>query len=177
MLPLPRQMPYEGYIVDKDYNVCKEINAGDEVRIRRASQVEHNKQYIKLNPKITFAKLFCKATDILSMLHFTGSETQIIFAMLSHIGFGEYSGYLIKIQCNMFAGYLYKNDLREIVPMNEKTFDRAIDGLVEKEIIQLEKDGRNYRILVNPFIFAKGTEITRTLYEKFEDSIFNAWKK
>ena len=77
----------------------------------------------------------------------------------------------------MFAGYLYKKDLREIVSMNDKTFDRAIDGLVEKEIIQLEKEGYNYRILINPFIFAKGTEITRTLYERFEDSIFNVWKE
>lgn len=175
MLNLPKQMPHEGYIVDKDYNVCKEINAGDEVRIRRASQVEHDKQYIKLNQNITFTKLFCKTSDILSIMRFTGSEAQIIFAMLSHIGFGKYSGYLIKIQCNMFAGFLNKRDLRKILNMNSKTFDRAINGLIEKEIIQVESEEQY--ILVNPFIFAKGTEIPRTLYEKFEDSIFNVWKK
>lgn len=177
MLSAPRQMPQEGYIVDKNHNVCKEINAGDKVYIKRAEQLEYYKKYVEVDKRITFTKLFCKASDILAKINFTPSEAKIIFAMLSHISFGELSGYLIKIRQNSFDGYLNESDLCKIVTMNKRTFDRAIKGLVEKEIIQLEKEGRNNFIIVNPFIFMKGDKITRTQYEKFKSSIFNVREK
>ena len=60
MLAQPREMPYEGFIIDTNGTICKEINAGDKVRIIRASQIAHNQQYMNVNKQYTFTKLFCK---------------------------------------------------------------------------------------------------------------------
>lgn len=177
MLPKPREMPYEGYIIDTNGEVRREIHAGDKVRITRASQIEHLKKYIKVDKKLTYCKVYTKTSDILATLDLTANESKIIFAMLSHIGFGEYSGYLISVQCNMFNYYLNEKQLREIVNMSESSFAKAIRKLKEKEIIQLEKVGRDNRIIVNPFIFMKGNEIPVSLYEKFKNSKFNVRDK
>ena len=179
VLQLPKTIPSEGYIVDTNGKVCKEIHQGDKVHIVRNSQVEHLQEYMKVNKNYTFCKIFCKASDILAQLHLTPSEYQIIFAMLSHIGFGEYSGYLISIKCNTFNGYLNEEELRQIVNMPKKTFSRAIKELEKKEIIILEKNrqGKGNAILVNPFIFMKTNEITRLQYEKFKNSKYNFWNK
>lgn len=177
MLAQPRKMPYEGFIIDTNGTICKEINAGDKVRIIRASQIAHNQQYMNVNKQYIFTKLFCKASDILSTISFTSSETKFIFSMLSHMGFGEFSGYLIKIQCNMFAGFLNINEMGKIANIKGKTLERVIAGLQEKEIIQLEQVGRDKYIIVNPFIFMKKNEITRSQYEKFKNSKYNFWNK
>lgn len=176
MLQTPRIMPSEGYIVDTKGKVCKEINEGDKVHITRASQIKHLQNNIKVDKQYTFCKIFGKASDMLSTMHLTASEYQIIFSMLSHIGFGQYSGYLISVRCNQFNGYLNEETLRHTSNMPKKTFSRAIKGLETKEIIKLEKRGRDKIILVNPFIFVKSSEISRSQYEKFQNSKFNFWK-
>lgn len=162
-----------GFIVDEHGVVNKEIYIGDRVRIIRESQRQHLQDFKKTNKSKTYCKVFCKASDILASLNLTASEYKLIFAMLGHIGFAEFSGYLIKVQCNMFCGYLNGEELKSIANMQDRTFWRAIDSLVKKEIIAIEKVGRENHFLVNPFIFMKNDEITRTLFNLFCDTKFN----
>ena len=74
-------------------------------------------------------------------------------------------------------GFLNEKQLREIVNIPTRTFAKAIKGLEKKEILQLEKVGRDNYIIVNPFIFMKSDIITTSLYEKFKNSKFNVWDK
>ena len=77
----------------------------------------------------------------------------------------------------MFAGFLNINEMGKIANIKGKTLERVIAGLQEKEIIQLEQVGRDKYIIVNPFIFMKKNEITRSQYEKFKNSKYNFWNK
>ena len=81
MAILPKTIPSEGYIVDTNGKVCKEIHQGDKVHIVRNSQVEHLQEHMEVNKNYTFCKIFCKASDILSTISFTSSETKFIFSL------------------------------------------------------------------------------------------------
>lgn len=162
------------FVVDLESGeIFNEIYEGDLVKIFRKEQLEHLQKYKVINENNLFIKIIRKSSDMLAKENLTASENSIIWAMQNNIGYGAFSGYLIKVQCNMFYGFLNQAELKAKTNLAQRTFDGAIKGLIDKKIITIEKVGRENRILVNPFIFMSGKETTTYLYNKFKNTKWN----
>jgi len=147
-------------VVDTDTGaITGEIQQGD--RIVRSTSIDKYINSIELNKNEPFIKIFSNVLFDLSE-DLTGKESLFLYYLIQYINYDD--------------GILEKNRqllTREIMiqetKQTERTIDRLLLSLVEKEILGKHKTGtKKFAYIVNPFIFMKGKRINKTLYELFK---------
>lgn len=148
--------------------VIKDINEGDKLKVVRNQSMDHLSKNVAINNKDTFIKLYTSILKDLREEHITQSEFYIITVCLEHLNY--YSG---SVTFANNGEFLAPQDFEKITGLGKATVMRGLTRLVELNILHKGKTGKEYQLFVNPFIFMKGAEINRTLYDMFKKSKWN----
>ena len=173
---------YENYsraLVDLDTGEAIPINDNDMLSITSAKVIE----YLKKTKEINKGKRFTKAIDFpfreISKCNLTKSSYDVLMVMLGSLGFGAYSGFVIKRKNNCFDGFMNGKELQELTLCSNSAFKNAILQLRNKEIIKtipaIKGRGNNY--IVNPFIATHDKRIPTRIFKMFENTKFNYTKE
>jgi len=149
---------------------------GDSIHITRKEQRDFLIENVQVNKDRDFIMIWGDVGEILAKENLTSSQFQIIFGILKHI---EYDSGILKMGIGRYPDRkLNATDIMRICEMNDKTYYRAMKGLVDRKIIGQTKVGREVNFIVNPFIFYRGGKknkrfVPRTIYELFKNTKWN----
>ena len=95
--------------------------------------------------------------------------------MLGSLGWGAYSGFVIKLKNKQFNGFMNGKDLQALTLCSKSAFIGAITQLRNEEIIKTIPaiDGRGNNYIVNPFIATHDKRIPTKIFKLFENTKFN----
>lgn len=95
--------------------------------------------------------------------------------MLSCLGWGAYSGFVIKLKNKQFNGFMNGSDLRALTLCSDSAFKGAITQLRNEEIIKTIPaiDGWGNNFIINPFIATHDKRIPTKIFKLFENTKFN----
>ena len=148
--------------------VIKDINEGDKVKVTRKESIQHMNQAMKLNDKEGFAKLYCSILEGLINENLTSAEFNIVLTCLKNLNYGSGA---VAFANN--GNFLSLQDIIDNTKLSKSSAIRGINRLVDLHILHKGKTGKEFQLFVNPFIFMKGAEINRTLYDMFKKSKWN----
>lgn len=120
-----------------------------------------------------FTMLDNKVNFKLSKEKFTQSETTLFFVILSHLGFDKLACHLVMKNGINASAFLTTNDLKRLCDFkSNSTLERAIRGLLAKEIIKIDIIDNRRIYLANPFIFYRGknNKVPKKYVKLFEDT-------
>ena len=138
-------------VIDEHGEIVDELYEGD--RIIRKSTYEYLGKRINIHGDANFIKVYSKPLfDLADDL--TGNESVMLIYLL------RYLGYDCILRFNNGKAITRKFILADTA-QSQKTVDRAIHGLIEKGIVGKHKTTETYCYTVNPYIFAKGTEVDK----------------
>ena len=158
-----------GELIDTIYN-------GDKLKKVTKKQLDYLNETTLINENKSWNKAINSSVILLATSKLTTTECQILFVLMAHIGWNKYSQYAIKFKNRCFFRFLNSNDIKEIIKCSDSSFNRGIKSLEEKEIIKIEKNGKENIYIINPFLMYNGTRIPKEIYKKFEKSKFNLSK-
>jgi len=138
-----------------------EIYPGD--RILRKKSEDYLTGTVEILKDETYTKIFGRAGFRLARA-LTGAELQMIYLLVHYISFD--SGILMHSNGKPITRYF----LAKETGMSERTVDRILQGLKEKQVLGKHVSGREVHYTVNPWLFMKGNRINRTLYEFFKNT-------
>lgn len=173
---------YENYsraLVDLDTGEAIPINDNDRVSITSAKVIE----YLKKTKEINKGKRFTKAIDCpfrqIAQCNLTKSSYDVLMVMLGSLGFGAYSGFVIKRKNNCFDGFMNGKELQALTLCSNSAFKGAIKQLRNEEIIKTIPaiKGQGYNIILNPFIATHDKRIPTRIFKMFENTKFNYTKE
>lgn len=173
---------YESYsraLLDLDTGEVIPINDNDIVDITSAKVID----YLKKTKEINKGKRFTKAIDFpfreIAQCNLTKSSYDVLFVMLGSLGFGAYSGFVIKRKNNHFDGLMNGTDLQALTLCSDSAFKGAITQLRKEEIIKTIPaiKGRGNNFIVNPFIATHDKRIPTRIFKMFENTKFNYTKE
>ena len=148
--------------------VINEIREGDKVKITRKESLKHISNNVEINDKERFIKFYTSILKDLREEKLTQAEFTIVTVCLEHL---SYLSGAVKYENN--GEFLTPQDFEKITGLSERTIIRSINRLVSLKILHKGKTGKDYQLFVNPFIFMKGAEVNRTLYDMFRKSKWN----
>lgn len=158
----------KGIIINKETGeIVDELNEGD--RIRKKAQDDFYKSQsdlIEINTDEDFVKIFGRTMSMLMKEEdLTLNEVKICLHMISYIG---YESGLLRYENN---GKLLKlKDIEEITKLPKRSVVRAMNSLVSRKVFGVHKTGKENAYTVNPFIFMKGRQINKTLYNLYKNT-------
>ena len=105
--------------------------------------------FVKINP--TIFNMYCKKYSILSTL-------------ICNLGF------MTNI-CEFKNGKkINMHSLAKICGVSYSTIKRQIKGMIEDDLLHIDKEGKNYTFILNPYLCMLGKRIELSLYEEFKSS-------
>lgn len=141
--------------------VLGEIYEGD--RILRKRSEEYLKSTVEILKDEPYTKIFSRVMFRLAST-LTGAELQMTYFLMQYISYA--SGILMHSNGKPVTRHFIARE----TGMSERTVDRILQGLKEKQVIGKHVNGRDVHYTVNPWIFMRGNRINRTLYEFFKNS-------
>ena len=128
------------YLIDSETGeVLDTFNYGDKVKKVTKKQLDYLNGTVVINENKNWNKLINSSLILLATTHLTAIECQILFVLMAHIGWNEYSCYTIKLKNRSFFRYLNSTDIKEIINCSDSSFNRGIKNLEDKKIIKTEK--------------------------------------
>jgi len=151
------------YIVDAGTGeVVNGMFPGD--RITRGSSVDYLANTIEIGKDRDFVKMFTDSLAPLADEKLTGAQLLLILVISKYIRYG--SGLVAFDNGKSISA----DQLADLSGISRRTVYRAIDDLATKRIIFKGKTGNEVQYYFNPFIFAKGKRVNKTLYAMFKKS-------
>lgn len=158
-------------VVDNETGVVTDtLRVGDSYKKITREQKEFFRSHVHVFGTEDFVMLDSKVNYKLSQEKFTQGETTLLFIILSHLGYNELACQLVMKNGIHATDILTTNDLQRIGNFSTSTLERAIKGLVQKQIIKVDKENGKNVYLVNPFIFYRGKKVPREYYAKFKNT-------
>lgn len=170
---------YSRALVDLETGEAIPINDNDIVSITSAKTIEYLRKTIEINK----GKKFTKAMDLpfkeLSQCNLTKSSYDVLMVMCGSLGWGAYSGFVIKLKNKQFNGFMNGKDLQALTLCSKSAFIGAITQLRNEEIIKTIPaiDGRGNNFILNPFIATHDKLIPTKIFKLFENTKFNYTKE
>lgn len=171
------------YVIEKEYTRLLEdmetgevipIYNGDKVSITRAETIEYLKQTLEINKGKDFTMVISTAFRKLAKLKLTSDEYDVLVVMLSCLGWGAYSGYVVKKENRRPCGYMNGEDILKYTDFDKTRLSKAITKLDKKGIIKkidpIEGSGNNF--VVNPFIMTHDKRVPINIIKMFESTPF-----
>ena len=161
-----------------DYNtgeILQQWNYGDSIKTIR----KETKDYLNSTEEINKEKMFTKTYNIpirmIVDLHLTPTAYEILFIMISYLGWGQYSGLIIKLKNRCFNGCMNGKELKEIVGCKDTAFKSAIKQLEDKGIIKVipSISGKGNNFILNPYIATHDKRIPIELLKINKKTPFN----
>ena len=163
--------PIHGIVVDT-------LHEGDRYKIITSEQQQFINSHVKMPKSNNFVLLDSQVLNKLILCNLSKSTYQVLFVIMTHLGYYEQSGQIIKKSGTNFGERLNGKALQSLCPnISKSTFDRAIDELINHEIIAKEKQGRDVFFIANPFIFCLGSNVPIKVVEIFQKSKWTKEKK
>ena len=173
------EMEVTHYIVSKETGeIIDQLKVGDKV-IKKENQ-EKQKEYFdtyetEFNKDKRFVKMFEGMNEVRKIL--TGSEALILLGMLDFV---SYDDGIIRKGGHGNGKILTVEELADEMDVNYSTIRKTISSLTKKGIIGIHKTGCRDNpnlliksIIVNPYIFMRGTKMNKTILGLFEDANWN----
>lgn len=146
--------------------VVRELGEGD--RIVTKKQDDFLKRTMPLNEGEKFIKLYTKILDDLAREKLTSAEWQVVIVCLKHL---SYCSGAIKYENN--GEFLTPQNIEKESKLSKMTVQRAIAQLTSKKLFHKGKTGKDFQLFANPFVFMRGSEVNKTLYDMFKKSKWN----
>lgn len=131
------------------------IETGD--RILKAKSIEG----VEIGRNEAYTKVYLKPMFELAKV-LTGTEAQFVNYLMS------YAGYASGILQHDNNKPLTREVMKEETGQDERTIDRILCALIEKQVIGKHKTGRSLIFTANPYIFMRGKRINETLYNLYK---------
>lgn len=169
---------YEDYsraLIDLDTGEAIPINDNDIVNIISAKTIAYLNKTIEINKGKKFSKGIDTSFREISQCNLTKSSYDVLMIMLGSLGWGVYSGFVIKLKNKQFNGFMNGTDLQALTLCSDSAFKEAIKQLRNEEIIKTIPaiSGRGYNYIVNPFIATHDKRIPTKIFKLFENTKFN----
>jgi len=158
-----------GKIINDDGEVYDEIYVGD--KILRGESLKYYNETFEIGKGERFYKVWECARFELDNETLTGSQWRLL-SMLGH-----YIQYKSCVVIHPNGRHVTLEAMSKILDMPERTVYNSLEKLIKKKIIAKVKIGYDIKYLVNPFIFAKGKRMNKTLIDIFGDSKWAALHK
>lgn len=141
--------------------VVNTTREGDHLKIIPREQIEFLENHAEVVSSESYVKLDTHISYMLSQQNFTQNESKLLWFILSHLGYKEFACLIVKKNGIHSTDTLSTKDIERLGGFKPKSLERAIKGLVKKEIIKVEKVGNKNIYLANPFIFHRGQKIQK----------------
>lgn len=166
---------YSRALIDLETGEAIPINDNDIVSITSAKAIAYLKKTIEINKGKRFTKGIDTSFRRISQCNLTKSSYDVLIVMLSCLGWGAYSGFVIKLKNKQFNGFMNGSDLRALTLCSDSAFKGAITQLRNEEIIKTIPaiDGRGNNFIINPFIATHDKRIPTKIFKLFENTKFN----
>ena len=169
---------YEDYsraLVDLETGEATPINDNDIVNIISAKTIAYLNKTIEINKGKKFTKVIDLPFKEIAQCNLTKSSYDVLMVMLGSLGWGVYSGFVIKLKNKQFNGFMNGKDLQALTLCSKSAFIGAITQLRNEEIIKTIPaiDGRGNNYIVNPFIATHDKRIPTKIFKLFENTKFN----
>lgn len=166
---------YSRALIDLETGEAIPINDNDIVSITSAKAIAYLKKTIEINKGKRFTKGIDTSFRRISQCNLTKSSYDVLMVMLSCLGWGAYSGFVIKLKNKQFNGFMNGSDLRALTLCSDSAFKGAITQLRNEEIIKTIPaiDGRGNNFIINPFIATHDKRIPTKIFKLFENTKFN----
>ena len=145
--------------------VVNEIRPGD--RILRKESVDFLKGVgtERINMGETFLKLYTSILKDLKDERLTGAEWQVLITCLCHLAYTS-------------GGIIYSNNGHFLTPVDiekesglpKRTVMLCIEKLTDRKILHKGRTGREFQLYANPYIFMKGTEMSKITIDMFKNT-------
>ncbi len=122
---------------------------------------------LDIHSEDVYDKKYPRFMDMVVEMDLSHAETEI-FLVLQSFCVQYASGQIVHENGVSVRG----QHIIEKATLSPKSCYVALRSLAQKGIIALERDGRNDRYYMNPFIIERGNEISVELYLRFQDSEF-----
>jgi len=153
----------KSYIVGvENGDIQREIYSEDSVRIIRKESSDYLKSTTDMDNG-SWIRLFTGPCRILSR-SLNSTELSITLYLASYI---DYTTGLLRHDNGKF---LRRATIIRETGYSEKTIDKILKNLKDKQIIGKHKIGRETQYTINPFIFMKGKRINKTLYTMYKNT-------
>ncbi len=146
--------------------IVRELCEGD--RIVTKKQDSFLKQTMTLNEGANFVKLYTKILDDLASEQLTGSEWQVVITCLKHLSYC--SGAIMYANNGEF---LTPQDIERESKLSKRSVQYCINELTKKKLFHKGRTGKDFQLFANPFVFMKGSQVNKTLYDMFKKSKWN----
>ena len=173
---------YENYsraLVDLETGEAIPINDNDIVNIISAKTIAYLNKTIEINKGKKFTKVIDLPFKEIAQCNLTKSSYDVLMIMLGSLGWGAYSGFVIKLKNKQFNGFMNGKDLQALTLCSKSAFIGAITQLRNEEIIKTIPaiDGRGNNFILNPFIATHDKRIPTKIFKLFENTKFNYTKE
>ena len=139
----------------------RELMLGD--RILTKSQSEYISNTIELNNEIPFVKCFINK-DLTVANELTGAEHQILSYLYNFISYNS------QILAHENGKILNIEHISDVFNVSEDRIRKIMKSLVDKKILGKHRTGHEITYIMNPFIFQKGTRISKDIVKLFKDT-------
>ena len=173
---------YENYsraLVDLETGEAIPINDNDIVNIISAKTIAYLNKTIEINKGKKFTKVIDLPFKEIAQCNLTKSSYDVLMVMVGSLGWGAYSGFVIKLKNKQFNGFMNGKDLQALTLCSKSAFIGAITQLRNEEIIKTIPaiDGRGNNFILNPFIATHDKRIPTKIFKLFENTKFNYTKE
>ena len=173
---------YENYsraLVDLETGEAIPINDNDIVNIISAKTIAYLNKTIEINKGKKFTKVIDLPFKEIAQCNLTKSSYDVLMVMVGSLGWGAYSGFVIKLKNKQFNGFMNGKDLQALTLCSKSAFIGAITQLRNEEIIKTIPaiDGRGNNFILNPFIATHDKRIPTKIFKLFEHTKFNYTKE
>lgn len=153
----------KSYIVGSNNgDIQNKIYEGDRLNIVRKETTDFLKDTVEIDNG-GWVRLFTKSAQRLSK-SLNGSEMLVVMHLASYI---DYTTGMLR---HSNGQILKRTAIIRDTGFNEKTVDKILKSLREKQVISKNKVGREIQYFANPFIFMKGKRVNKTLYDMFKNT-------
>lgn len=169
---------YEEYsraLVDLETGEAIPINDNDIVSITSRKTIAYLNKTIEINKSKKFTKTMDLSFREIAQCNLTKSSYDVLMTMFSCLGWGKYSGFVIKLKNKQFNGFMSSKELQALTLCSDSAFKGAITQLRNEEIIKTIPaiDGRGNNFILNPFIATHDKRIPTKIFKLFENTKFN----
>lgn len=150
--------------------VLETLREGDKSKIIRKEQIEFLANHVGAKETKDFVMIDRKVSYKLSQENFTQNESKLFWFITSHLGYFDLTCHLIMRDGINTSDILTTSDILRLGGFNSKSsLERAIKGLLAKEIIKIEIIDNKRVYLANPFIFYRGNKTKKKIPKKYYD--------
>lgn len=157
-----KNKPVLDIVVRDTGEIVSGLNEGD--RIMRKKSLDFLENTVEILPDASYIKAYIKPLARLAEVA-TGPEMLMTFYLLQYLSYE--SGMLTHANGRI----LTRSQIASELGQSERQVDRTLDKLRENEVLKKVLGAkREVTIILNPWLFMKGTRINKTLYNMFKNS-------